>query len=226
MGLHRQFWVPMGAAATEGVYVRYPHDELWAVLSLLSHRYGVGIVGEDRDRAGGSSRSPRGARRPRALRSPMGAGQRGNGLRRLPPPRTVASLNTHDLAPFATFWREREPAVADDPIKMERRVMRFSARSREAMPTSCWSTSRTSGSKRNRKTGRARWAARTGAGAPAARSSNSKPTRPWSPTYEISTRSAGVHPSFPGRFAVRGGTDPGHRPRSLPLQRGQPQRPP
>ena len=74
--------------------------------------------------------------------------------------------------------------------------MRFSACWREATPTSCWSTSRTSGSKRNRKTGRARWAARTGAGAPAARSNNSKPTRPWSPTYEISTPSAGVLPSF------------------------------
>ncbi|MEP6661769.1 MAG: 1,4-alpha-glucan branching protein GlgB [Acidimicrobiales bacterium] len=119
MGLHRQFWVPAGAAATEGVYVRYPHDELWAVLSLLSHSYGAGIVGED---LGTVPAEVRHALEEHDVRGLFVAqwelAERGNGLRRLPPPRTVASLNTHDLAPFAAFWREREPAVAGDAIKM------------------------------------------------------------------------------------------------------------
>ncbi|MDZ7733576.1 MAG: 4-alpha-glucanotransferase [Acidimicrobiia bacterium] len=47
MSLHRLFWVPEGAEATDGAYVRYPQDELLAVLSSASHRWSTGVVGED-----------------------------------------------------------------------------------------------------------------------------------------------------------------------------------
>jgi 4-alpha-glucanotransferase len=47
MGLHRMFWVPDGLDAQDGVYVRYPREELFAVLSIESHRAGCVIVGED-----------------------------------------------------------------------------------------------------------------------------------------------------------------------------------
>jgi len=47
MGLHRMFWVPDGLDARDGVYVRYPREELFAVLSIESHRAGCVIVGED-----------------------------------------------------------------------------------------------------------------------------------------------------------------------------------
>ncbi|MBW3555031.1 MAG: 4-alpha-glucanotransferase, partial [Gemmatimonadetes bacterium] len=46
MQLHRMFWVPAGDAAN-GVYVRYPAEELYAVLCLESRRAGAVIVGED-----------------------------------------------------------------------------------------------------------------------------------------------------------------------------------
>ena len=47
MVLHRLFWVPDGMSPEEGVYVRYPADELWAALCLEAHRHGADIVGED-----------------------------------------------------------------------------------------------------------------------------------------------------------------------------------
>ena len=47
MQLHRLFFVPQGMAATEGLYVQYPADELYAVLSLESHRARARLVGEN-----------------------------------------------------------------------------------------------------------------------------------------------------------------------------------
>ena len=47
MGLHRLYWVPRGLDPTEGVYVRYPAAEYYAILSLESHRHQTVIVGEN-----------------------------------------------------------------------------------------------------------------------------------------------------------------------------------
>ena len=47
MALHRLFWIPRGFGPTDGVYVRYPSDELYAIISLESHRHRTHIVGEN-----------------------------------------------------------------------------------------------------------------------------------------------------------------------------------
>lgn len=47
MGLWRLWWVPEGRPASDGTYVRYPAEELLAVLALEAHRAAALVIGED-----------------------------------------------------------------------------------------------------------------------------------------------------------------------------------
>lgn len=46
-GLFRLYWIPDGSEASAGVYVRFPWQEMLAILSLESVRAGAWVVGED-----------------------------------------------------------------------------------------------------------------------------------------------------------------------------------
>ena len=107
MGLHRLFWVPDGMEAHEGVYVRYPTDEQFAVVAIESHRAGCIVVGEDLGTVPDEVREA--MDRHRVLRSYVAefsllgpSGLDG------PDGRSVASVDTHDTPTFATWaaqWR-------------------------------------------------------------------------------------------------------------------------
>lgn len=47
MAFHRLFWIPVGSPASEGVYVKYSAEEMYAILCLESHRNRCRIVGEN-----------------------------------------------------------------------------------------------------------------------------------------------------------------------------------
>jgi 4-alpha-glucanotransferase len=109
MGLHRLFWIPNGAEAKDGVYVRYPEDELYAVLTIEANRADCVIVGEDLGTVPAyvpEIMRKRGIRRMYVVQyeikpdaaNPIGA----------PSPQSIASINTHDMPTFAGFWSGRD----------------------------------------------------------------------------------------------------------------------
>ena len=106
MGFHRLFCIPNGMEAKQGVYLRYPAEELYAILALESHRNKAIIVGEDLGTVPSYVRPAmrrHGLHRMYVLHYELAANTR-KGL--LPAPHnSVASLNTHDMPPFASFWR-------------------------------------------------------------------------------------------------------------------------
>jgi len=108
MGLHRLFWIPEGVDASEGVYVRYPAEELYAILSLESHRHSSSIVGENLGTVPAyvnQAMGRHGVSRMYVVQYEMSAGQRPlHGISS----DSVASLNTHDMPPFAAFWQDMD----------------------------------------------------------------------------------------------------------------------
>lgn len=119
MGLHRLYWVPAGADARDGVYVRYPRDELYAVLALESHRAGTAVVGEDlgtvpqRVRA---AMAERGVHRCYVVQFEVRPEERALGE---VPVGAAASLDTHDTPTFAAFWRGLDVAERRDAGEMD-----------------------------------------------------------------------------------------------------------
>ena len=117
MGLHRQYWVPKGRTAEEGVYVRYPAEELYALLSLESHRRETVLVGEDLGTVPPEVRSAMdqvGLRRSYVVPFQVRTDTDPPELAPVPDG-AVASLNTHDLPTFAGFWGGGDPDTPDSP---------------------------------------------------------------------------------------------------------------
>jgi 4-alpha-glucanotransferase len=111
MGLHRAYWVPDGMDATDGVYVRYPAQELYAVLCIESHRHRTRLVGEDLGTVPGivrRSMSAHGLLRTFVLQAELGEGA--DPLDQVPSAAMVG-MNTHDMPTFAGFWDDDDAAA-------------------------------------------------------------------------------------------------------------------
>ncbi|MBI4183726.1 MAG: 4-alpha-glucanotransferase [Proteobacteria bacterium] len=113
MALVRLYWIPPGAKAAEGAYLRYPLDDLLAVVALESHRNRCLVIGEDLGTV------PEGFRERMAEegllsyrlfifeREPDGRFKRAGAY----PARAVAAATTHDLPTVAGYWRGADIAV-------------------------------------------------------------------------------------------------------------------
>lgn len=108
MGLHRLFWVPVGSEAKDGVYVRYPDQELFAILAIESHRHRSVIIGEDLGTVPEEIHQlmkARGVKRMFVLQYELSPAAP---VPQEPPQDAIASLNTHDMPMFHSFWYGRD----------------------------------------------------------------------------------------------------------------------
>jgi 4-alpha-glucanotransferase len=131
MGLHRLFWVPHGMDAKEGVYVQYPAEEQYAVFTLESNRSRSVLVGEDLGTVPPEvppAMTRHNVHRMYVLQYELQP-QYQAALTEVYPG-SVASLNTHDMPPFAAFWQgldihdRVELGILDDRMAEEERRRR------------------------------------------------------------------------------------------------------
>ncbi|MDV2989428.1 MAG: 4-alpha-glucanotransferase [Dehalogenimonas sp.] len=109
MGLHRLFCIPSGKAPSEGVYLRYNAEEIYAILCLESRRHNTVIIGEDLGLVPPEVRPMMDHHR--IHRSYIAQYEIVGGAENTVPasPRfSAAALNTHDLPPFAAFWNSED----------------------------------------------------------------------------------------------------------------------
>jgi 4-alpha-glucanotransferase len=106
MGLQRLWIVPEGASAAEGVYLRYPMEDLLRLVALESHRHGAVIIGED---LGTIPEDFRDRQTENGIHGLKVLWFERDGERFHPPHewsrQAVAMTSTHDLAPVAGWWR-------------------------------------------------------------------------------------------------------------------------
>ncbi len=106
MSLLRLFWIPHGFSAAEGAYVRYPVEDLFAIVALESQRNRCMVIGEDLGTVPPGFRERMETHRIFAYRLALFE-REGDGYF-IPPERypryALSSLGTHDLPPLAGFW--------------------------------------------------------------------------------------------------------------------------
>lgn len=105
MGLHRLFWVPEGAEAADGTYIRYPAGELFAILCIESIRHKSAIVGEDLGTVPPEVRQSMDDHAiARMFVVQYELNPKSEPVLNDPAPGMVASMNTHDMPTFYSFF--------------------------------------------------------------------------------------------------------------------------
>ncbi|HUP89293.1 MAG TPA: 4-alpha-glucanotransferase [Longimicrobiales bacterium] len=134
MALHRLYVVPQGAEASEGAYVRYPSEELYAVITLESARHDAVVVGEDLGTV------------PPEVRKSMGE----HGVKRMYvvqfeanldgenplseiPREAVASINTHDMPSFKAYWEGHDAELRHELGLIDKDGVKAATQEREKL---------------------------------------------------------------------------------------------
>jgi 4-alpha-glucanotransferase len=129
MGLHRLYCIPPGHDARYGAYLRYPAEELYAILSLESHREQCWIIGENLGTVptyvnAAMSRHGLGKMYVAQFEMTPDPARALNPV----PANAVVSFNTHDMPMFATFWsgmdieNRRDMGLVDDAAAAEEKA--------------------------------------------------------------------------------------------------------
>lgn len=131
MALHRLYWVPDGLAATEGAYVRYPRDELFAVLAIESQRHDCIVVGEDLGTVPDEVRAVMADNEVSGMYVAEFAIPSWEGAEpHLPSPRSVASVGSHDTPTFSGFLHGADIAFRAESELLEPDVSRHELEAR------------------------------------------------------------------------------------------------
>jgi 4-alpha-glucanotransferase len=116
MALQRAFWIPHGASAREGAYVRYPLEEMLGVVALESVRQQCAVVGEDLGTVSEGFRERMQAANVLSSRVLYFERDWSNGSFLAPeryPRLAAASVGTHDLPTLAGWWTGDRSAGED-----------------------------------------------------------------------------------------------------------------
>ncbi len=106
MGLFRLYWIPQGFGPQRGAYVRYPSEEMLAIVALESQRAGAFVVGEDLGTVEPWVRTVLADRGVLSFRVFW--------FEKTPPatypPLAMAALTTHDLPTVVGLWSGQDAA--------------------------------------------------------------------------------------------------------------------
>jgi 4-alpha-glucanotransferase len=113
MGLLRLYWVPSGATAAHGAYVRYPLDDLLGLLALESERHRCLVIGEDLGTVPDEVRGALAANDVLSYRVLLFERDAGGDFK--PPAQypeaALATASTHDLPTLAGWWQGHDIAL-------------------------------------------------------------------------------------------------------------------
>ena len=129
MGLHRLYCIPQAHDARYGAYLRYPAEDLHAILSIESHREQCWIIGENLGTVPAyvnTAMSRHGLGKMYVAQFEM-TPDPDKALNPVPA-NAVASFETHDMPMFATFWsgmdieNRRDMGLVDDATATEEKL--------------------------------------------------------------------------------------------------------
>ena len=129
MAVTRLYWIPHGAGLHEGTYVKYPAEELFAIITLESHRNECEMVGENLGTV--PPEIDEALPRHRIWGTYLAEFEAGEPREELVPPTMgdVALIGTHDTPPFAGWLkgtdideRVRSGLLREDAVPAERQA--------------------------------------------------------------------------------------------------------